>query len=105
MFESIVVPLDGSVLAEGALATAVDLGRRMSAKLTLVRVHQAPEMAITHAYEWDRDTRRRETEYLEHIATCLRERFDVEADPWPCSMGTRPTPLRMRPRRGERRSS
>jgi nucleotide-binding universal stress UspA family protein len=79
MFETIVVPLDGSSLAEGALATAVDLCRRMRSTLVLVRVHQPPEMAITRAYEWDRETRRREQEYLETIVGRLRARFDVEA--------------------------
>jgi nucleotide-binding universal stress UspA family protein len=80
MFETIVVPLDGSSLAEGALVTAVDVCRRMRSKLVLVRVHRPPEMAITRAYEWDRETRRREQEYLETIIGRLRDRFDVKAE-------------------------
>ena len=81
MFETIVVPLDGSALAEGALATAVDLCRRMRSKLVLVRVHHPPEMAITRAYEWDRETRRREQEYLETLVGRLRDQRGVAAEP------------------------
>jgi nucleotide-binding universal stress UspA family protein len=80
MFENIVVPLDGSSLAEGALATAVHLCRRMRSRLMLVRVHQPPEMAITRAYEWDRETRCREERYLEKVAARLREQFDLDAE-------------------------
>ncbi|HEY6828167.1 MAG TPA: universal stress protein [Gemmatimonadaceae bacterium] len=80
MFETIVVPLDGSALAEGAIATAVDVCRRMRSKLVLLRVHKPPETAITRAYEWDRETRRREQEYLETLVGRLRERFDAEAE-------------------------
>jgi nucleotide-binding universal stress UspA family protein len=80
VFENIVVPLDGSELAESALATAIDLCRRMNAKLELVRVHQPPDMPITHAYEWDCETRRREQEYLRDLVACLRARFALDAD-------------------------
>ena len=80
MFETVVVPLDGSALAEGALATAVDLCRRMRSRLVLARAHNPPEMAITRAYEWDRETRRREQDYLQNLISCVRERFGVEAE-------------------------
>lgn len=47
MFRHILVPLDGSVLAERALAPAASIAEAMSAKLTLLRV--IPQFAILAA--------------------------------------------------------
>lgn len=44
VLRSIVVPLDGSVLAEAALPAALELARRFSADLHLVRVVETPEV-------------------------------------------------------------
>lgn len=50
MFQSILVPLDGSPLAEKALPFAVDLAQKYSARLHLVRV-AAPAMTVVGAGE------------------------------------------------------
>ena len=47
MFKDILVPLDGSMLAERALAPAASIAEAMSAKLTLLRV--VPQFAILAA--------------------------------------------------------
>lgn len=46
MFSRILVPLDGSGLAEGAIPLAVDLARRYGAELILVRTTQVPDLAV-----------------------------------------------------------
>lgn len=46
MISRILVPLDGSELAEGAIPLAVDLARRYGAELILVRTTQVPDLAV-----------------------------------------------------------
>jgi nucleotide-binding universal stress UspA family protein len=44
MFKHILVPLDGSVLAEKALPPALELARSFDSKITLVRIAQIPTL-------------------------------------------------------------
>ena len=50
MYTRIVVPLDGSDIAEQALATAEELVRLTGASLHLVRVVEFPSSSYTYAY-------------------------------------------------------
>jgi nucleotide-binding universal stress UspA family protein len=68
-FASIMVPLDGSPLAERALPLGLDLAERARARLRLVLVHQTPpppvdKAAARLAVRVDLAVRRAEREYL-----------------------------------------
>jgi nucleotide-binding universal stress UspA family protein len=69
--ERIVVPLDGSELAEKALPCAVGLAKKMNLELILLRVYLMPGVAYptgSYAPDWkslDRETRERARDYLE----------------------------------------
>src|ERR1041385_5259457 len=54
---TVVVPLDGSPLAERALPIAATIARRCGAQLVLIRVHEPPRLAIAYAYDWDAERR------------------------------------------------
>ncbi len=49
MFNSILVPLDGSKLAESAVPTALQLASRFDGEVTLLRVVQPPHLMLTNA--------------------------------------------------------
>jgi nucleotide-binding universal stress UspA family protein len=79
MFTRIVVPLDGSALAEHALPMAERLAQACDAKLRLVFVHQPvpisalpPDIAGTAA-GYDRYARAMEENYLRDTATRIRD--------------------------------
>ena len=69
--ERVVVPLDGSELAEKALPCAVELAEKMNLELVLLRVYLMPGIAYPtggYAPDWkllDQETRQRASEYLE----------------------------------------
>ncbi|MGE5818658.1 MAG: universal stress protein [Deltaproteobacteria bacterium] len=69
--ERLVVPLDGSELAEKALPRAVELAKKMTLELILLRVYLMPGVAYptgNYAPDWkllDQETRERASEYLE----------------------------------------
>lgn len=83
MFRSILVPLDGSRLAEEALATAIATARRSGATLQLAMVHHpvlpsADSAAMTSAFtELDRLAHEGEQRYLNHVAERIRGETDV----------------------------
>lgn len=77
MFRTIIVPLDGSALAEQALPTACELARRSAANLTLVRVHVPPRAAMAYAHDWDKEIRGREAAYLIDVAKRLTPTLGV----------------------------
>jgi nucleotide-binding universal stress UspA family protein len=85
MFKHILVPLDGSALAESALPAALELARHFESKITLLRVAQAPLLPNIDGYstvELDaslRDQARQEAiEYLRGQAGSLRQQgYDV----------------------------
>jgi nucleotide-binding universal stress UspA family protein len=61
MFRKILVPLDGSLLAEAALPAAAALARQFEGGLLLLRVYTAPEAALSTAESEAHD------EMLDHI--------------------------------------
>src|SRR5689334_8227151 len=86
MYHSILVPLDGSPLSEGALPLAHDLACRTSAALHLMHVH-IPSIAPLYTAKlplsdtWQ-DERACESEraYLEVLAGRLRRESDISVD-------------------------
>src|SRR5690348_1701890 len=77
MFHSLLVPLDGSSLAEQALPLAFGIARRAHARLDLVEVHALYALDERHfgwsPFEPERDAERRQQEqlYLDATATLL----------------------------------
>lgn len=79
----IMVPVDGSPFAEQALPVALELARRASAQLELVRVH-APLMALAPDAQalildpaLDRAQREDEQQYLAALSTQVRDQSGV----------------------------
>jgi nucleotide-binding universal stress UspA family protein len=81
VFRRILVPLDGSELAERALPYATDLARQLGATLTLLRVVNSLELTAAQSFSsylpaevYDaafEDARRAAREYLEVVASRL----------------------------------
>ena len=74
---TVVVPLDGSILAQQAVKIAAVIARQCDARLVLIHIHEPPRLAMAHAYDWDKEIRRREIAYLCRIATRTREIGDM----------------------------
>ncbi len=79
MFETILVPLDGSVRAESAIPIALDLCRRYSARLLLFQVRTQPHPAAyyaeaMHLEELFRALEKNSQEYLSRQAALLNGR-------------------------------
>jgi nucleotide-binding universal stress UspA family protein len=76
--ERVVVPLDGSQLAEKAVPRAAELAKKMNLELMLIRVYFMPGVAYptgSYAPDWnllDRERRQRATEYLQIQISKLR---------------------------------
>ncbi|MEW6280411.1 MAG: universal stress protein, partial [Candidatus Eremiobacterota bacterium] len=82
MISKILVPLDGSPLAEQALPYAVEMARKFSARLVLLRCMVLPEpvlvgmdMAIPQHYT---DLQRIEREHVENYLAAVRERPELQ---------------------------
>jgi nucleotide-binding universal stress UspA family protein len=77
---SIVVPVDGSALAEYALMPAAELARRHGARLWLAVVHPwgAEEAAPLAGSADDRLLRRRDLDYLRELQDRLADTFGIE---------------------------
>lgn len=83
MFRKVLVPLDGSELAERALECAAQLARELGSSLVLLRVVNATEFAPAQALAaWStadllsvaaEDERRSAQEYLERVAARVRQ--------------------------------
>jgi nucleotide-binding universal stress UspA family protein len=84
MYERIVVPLDGSDIAEQALAPAEDMARRLGVPLHLLRVADVSGSDYTYVYGYMVDAhqmaermdldRKLASEYLDEITRSLQER-------------------------------
>ncbi len=80
MYKRILLPLDGSALAEQALPYAIAQAERFGAELVLLRVVEpiAPTDVLVQpkvaAMQAERRTKALTQEYLERIATCVQER-------------------------------
>jgi nucleotide-binding universal stress UspA family protein len=78
MYRVLLVPLDGSVFAEHALATAAAIAKRTKATILLARVHLPIGYGeLAGVEQWERDTRRDETEYLVRVAAGLEREHGV----------------------------
>ena len=71
--KKIVVPLDGSVLAEEAVPTAVSLARRMGAALDLVITNETPSGDGLERWPWAVLTPTTRGDYIAHQASQLAE--------------------------------
>jgi nucleotide-binding universal stress UspA family protein len=92
-FRSIVVPLDGSRLAEHALPLAGTIARAAHARVRLVLIHELPpspaDQASARLYlAVETATRRSQRDYLRRAAARLRRAFEV-----PVSTVTRDGPI------------
>lgn len=80
MYDTVLVPLDGSTFSENALAHAAAIAERTSGTLHLILVHTPLPMTVTEVSamplldQWHMDHRAREEGYLEGQAGRLRER-------------------------------
>ena len=71
MFRKVMVPLDGSALAEQAIGQAVALARAAHAPLDLVLVHRPASLDVANDAPWNDYRRTRENTYLEAVAARL----------------------------------
>jgi nucleotide-binding universal stress UspA family protein len=74
MYESILVPLDGSMFGEHALPSAASIARRAGARLTIAYVHEPAatfygEGAVILSNEVDAHARQQKQAYLERVVT------------------------------------
>ena len=76
-FRSILVPLDGSALAEQAIPTAVAIAERAESKLKLLLVHEPPPLldAGSTYTELELAMEKADRDYLHSVAGRLRERL------------------------------
>jgi nucleotide-binding universal stress UspA family protein len=77
-FRSIVVPLDGSLIAEQALPWALTIGRAARSKVRLVLVHESPKIPISveaarYFTSMDQAVRKTERNYLREVAGRVRQ--------------------------------
>lgn len=83
MFQTILVPLDGSTFSEHALPVALDMARRSGARLHLVQVHEPlaaqvyPDGLPVYDDRWDGAVRAQTEEYLRSVAHRCMERAGV----------------------------
>lgn len=83
-YRSILVPLDGSELAEHALPMALSIARRHGAALHLVRVYVPVagvygEHAVRYDEALDRELMRRSQDYLDHIVSRVANVASIHA--------------------------
>ena len=82
--KTILVPLDGSIIAEAALTPAVELAREARAKLVLLRAAQAHTLPMTDPIEAQVDVMRESQEYLAAARARVQTAgvADVETSAW-----------------------
>ena len=81
MFRSILVPVDGSIMAEQAVMPAAEIAKRIRARLSLAVVHPWGPMedAPVSGSAYDHEVRRQEARYLERLRDRLAGAFGIEA--------------------------
>ncbi len=79
MYDTLLVPLDGSSFGERALPYALAVARRTGARIELVHVHELPVDVVGLALDpqSDEEARERARGYLESMATALAERSGI----------------------------
>lgn len=82
--KTILVPLDGSIVAEAALAPAVALAREAAAKLVLLRAAEAHTLPTTDPIEAQVDVMREAQDYLDaaRARVTAAGAADVEVSAW-----------------------
>jgi nucleotide-binding universal stress UspA family protein len=82
MFRSILVPVDGSTMAEQAVMPAAEIAQRIGARLSLAVVHPWGPMEDSPASgsASDREMRRQEVAYLARLWGRLANAFRIEAE-------------------------
>jgi nucleotide-binding universal stress UspA family protein len=80
MFRSILVPVDGSIMAEQAAMPAAEIVKRLGARLSLAVVHPWGPMedAPVSGTAYDREVRREEVRYLERLRDRLAGACGIE---------------------------
>jgi nucleotide-binding universal stress UspA family protein len=78
--KTILVPLDGSIMAEGALSAAVDLARKEGARLVLLRAAEAHTLPTTDPVEAQVRVMREAEEYLAGARERVRASGVAEVD-------------------------
>ena len=68
MYTRILVPLDGTPVAEGAIEVAICTAAASRAAIDLVLVHEAVAASATEVAPWNQDRRVTEWEYLDRIS-------------------------------------
>jgi nucleotide-binding universal stress UspA family protein len=77
MFERVMVPIDGSLLAEEAIATAAVIAKESGAALELARVHVAYPYELYENDRWDDEWRTEERAYLSQKAARVEDKFGI----------------------------
>lgn len=78
MLRTLLVPLDGSPLAEHVLPIAAALASRSGATLDVVRVHRTLAYGdLSDVERWELGARRSEREYVQLVADRVAAEFDV----------------------------
>lgn len=77
MYRTILLPLDGSQLAESALTTAARLATRAGARLHLVRGHRPYPYLVGNDRQWDTRLRHEESDYLARVARRVEREFGI----------------------------
>jgi nucleotide-binding universal stress UspA family protein len=77
MFRTIVVPLDGSPLAEYALSTATMLAERAGARVQLVRAHELMLHDLGDQFALDEAMREEAVEYLDRAAKGIQDEVGI----------------------------
>jgi nucleotide-binding universal stress UspA family protein len=82
MFRSILVPVDGSIMAEQAVMPAAEIAKRLGAKLWIAVVHPWGPMedAPLSGSAYDRVVRTHEARYLKRLRDHLAAAFGLEAE-------------------------
>jgi nucleotide-binding universal stress UspA family protein len=80
MYQSILVPLDGSALGEQALPLALAVARRAGARLQVVHVHDPAADRLQTFYTVDPRVEKAERAYLEDLVRRLTSQANVTAD-------------------------
>lgn len=71
MFRNVLVPLDHSATAEGALHPAADIARALGAHIDIALVHEQPVLAGLRRSAWNAEQAANEERYLAHIVNVL----------------------------------
>ena len=78
MYKTVILPLDGSLFAELAIGTAVEIARRSGGLLVLTRVHESYVYEDAGHSRADHQSRRDQEEYLAEAAERIDTQFGIQ---------------------------